>query len=51
MNKKILRLLIALCFIIGGIVFAIDKEFLYAGICLITGGLYFYYSRGKKNDV
>lgn len=49
MDRKLLRLLISLLFLIGGIVFLFKQEFIYAIGFFVVAGIYFL-CKGKSNE-
>lgn len=48
MNKSVVRLLMGICFFIGGIVFLMKKEVIYSVVFFVVAIVYIV-SRGKRD--
>ncbi|EHK9981866.1 hypothetical protein E0T48_002128 [Enterococcus faecalis] len=49
MDRKLLRILIAICFLVGGIVFLVKQEFIYSIVFFVVAVVYLL-NRGKRNE-
>lgn len=49
MDRKLLRIIIAICFLVGGTVFWVKQEFIYSIVFFVVAVVYLL-NRGKRNE-